>query len=309
MAASYCALPGWRGLSRFEHPMPAAWSGVAVAHFWPAASARRSPLRAMLQGLAALDDARWVRLRAAWGRCVLGASQFVVLLGLIDYASDTYMVAPLLLGAASVLVHQGVLTGNRWYHAVAVAEVVLALHADFFVPSWLDRRDVLWVLLLIWAALLLARRALSISAPAMGGGAGLLALAVMAHVAYHRPWSDAGLWAVAFAAMLAALTPRDCSCCTTGRPSPCRTSRSCARCTRGSRSPGTSRAGRVAARSLSPWRSCASSPSSRSGDASSFSPPRSGPTSTTCGPAWLPRSSWPGPSRPSTTGRARCACP
>src|SRR5258707_2785977 len=216
MAASYCALPGWRGLSRFEHPMPAAWSGVAVAHFWPAASARRSPLRAMLQGLAALDDARWVRLRAAWGRCVLGASQFVVLLGLIDYASDTYMVAPLLLGAASVLVHQGVLTGNRWYHVVAIAEVVLALHADFFVPSWLDRRDVLWVLLLIWPALLLARRALSISAAAMGTGAGLHALAVMAHVAYHRPWSDAGLWAAFFAAVLAALTPRD----TTERSSP-----------------------------------------------------------------------------------------
>jgi hypothetical protein len=33
----------------------------------------------------------------------------------------------------------------------------------------------------------------------------------MAHVAYHRPWSDAGLWAVAFAAVLAALTPRDTS--------------------------------------------------------------------------------------------------
>jgi len=209
MAGSYFALTAWPGLSPFEHPIPAAWSGVAVAHFWTVASDRRSPLRAMLQGLAALDDERWVRLRAAWGRCVLGASQFVVLLGLLDYPSDTYMVAPLLLGAASVLVHQGVLTGNRWYHAVAIAEVFLALHADFFVPSWLDRRDVLWVLLLIWAALLLARRALSISAPAMGGGAGLLALAVMAHVAYHRPWSDAGLWAAFFAAMLAALTPRD----------------------------------------------------------------------------------------------------
>ena len=121
----------------------------------------------------------------AWGRAVLAASQAVVLLGIVDRATNSHMVAPLLLGAASVLVHQGVLTGNRWYQAVAIAEVVLALHADFFVPSWLDRRDVLWVLLLIWAALLLARRALSISAPAMGGGAGLLALAVMAHVAYH----------------------------------------------------------------------------------------------------------------------------
>jgi hypothetical protein len=74
-----------------------------------------------------------------------------------------------------------------------------------------DRRDVLWVLLVIWGGLLLARRALGISAAAAGTAAGLLALFVMGHVAYHRPWSEAGLWAVFFAAALAALTPREAS--------------------------------------------------------------------------------------------------
>src|SRR5258708_40047189 len=112
------------------------------------------------------------------------------------------MVAPLLLGAASVLVHQAVLTRQRWYFAAAAAEVALALHADFFAPSWLDRRDVLWVLLVLWGALLLARRLASIPAARLGSWVALLAMAVMAHVAYHRPWSDAGLWAVAFATAL-----------------------------------------------------------------------------------------------------------
>jgi len=211
MGGSYFALTAWPGLSPFEHPMPAAWCAVALAHFWTAASDRRSPLRAMLQGLAGLDDAGWVRLRVAWGRCVLAASQFAVLIGLLDYAADTYMVAPLLLGAASVLVHQGLLTRHPWYLGAALAEIALALHADFFVPSWLDRRDVLWVLLLVWGGLLLVRRAAALSATATGTGAGLLALAVMGHVVYHRPWSDAGLWAVAFGAVLAACTPRDAS--------------------------------------------------------------------------------------------------
>jgi hypothetical protein len=151
MGGSYFALTAWPGLSPFEHPMPAAWCAVALAHFWTAASDRRSPLRAMLQGLAGLDDARWLRLRVSWGRWVLAASQFAVLLGLIDYESDTYMVAPLLLGAASVLVHQAVLMSHSWYLGAALAEIALALHADFFVPSWLDRRDVLWVLLVAGA--------------------------------------------------------------------------------------------------------------------------------------------------------------
>ena len=52
--------------------------------------------------------------------------------------------------------------------ARALAEIALALHADFFVPSWLDRRDVVWVLLVAWGGLLLARRALAISAAAAG---------------------------------------------------------------------------------------------------------------------------------------------
>jgi len=211
MAGSYFALTAWPGLSPFERPMPAAWCAVAVAHFWTAASDRRSPLRAMLQGLAGLDDDAWVRLRVAWGRCVLAASQFVVLLGLLDYESDTYMVAPLLLGAASVLVHQGVLAGNSWYLGAALAEIALALHADFFVPSWLDRHDVIWVLLVAWGALLLARRILAISARGAGTAAGLLAMFVAGHVLYHRPWSEAGLWAVGFMAVLAALTPCESS--------------------------------------------------------------------------------------------------
>src|SRR6185295_18750346 len=131
MAGSYFALTAWPGLSPFDAPIPAAWCGIGLAHFWTMASAHRSPLRSALMAVARLDEEAWVRLRTSWGRAVLFASQLLALLGLLDYPTDTYSVAPLLLGAASVLIHHGVLMGGTWRYVAAGLEIALALHADF----------------------------------------------------------------------------------------------------------------------------------------------------------------------------------
>lgn len=210
MTGSYFGLTAWPGLSPFEHAVPAAWCGVALAHFWTVASAQRSPLRTLLQGVAALDGEAWLRLRAAWGRFVLAAAQALVLLALLDRSTDSYAVAPLLLAAASVLAHHAVLHGSLWRHVAAAGEVLLALHADFVVPSALDREDVVWVLLLLWAALLLVPRLVGRAlAPSVAGRvAAVLAVLAMAHVFYHHPGSTTGLWAVGVLAVLGALTPR-----------------------------------------------------------------------------------------------------
>ena len=213
ITGSYFGLTSWPGLSPFEAPVPAAWCGVLLTHFWTVASAARSPLRSLVQELAALDDDAWTRLRRSWGRLGLFASQGLVLLGILDYARDSYAVAPLLLGAASVLIHQAIPLESRLYFALAAGEIGLALHADFFVPSYLHRDQVVFVVLLIWAGFLLARRAWPkpVGARLMGVAAPLLALIVMGHVLYHHPSSNTGLWTFALLAAFAALTPRETS--------------------------------------------------------------------------------------------------
>src|SRR5205807_2275958 len=143
-------------------------------HFWILASYARSPLRTMLQRLAKLDEAAWQSLRRPWGRCLLAATQGAVVFGLTDYESDTYMVAPLLVGAATVFIHQGVIllralpansvsaaqSGrgfNRgvFYLVMAAVEITAALHADFLVQSYLSRENVIWAILLMWLAVLM----------------------------------------------------------------------------------------------------------------------------------------------------------
>jgi hypothetical protein len=209
MAGSYfllTALPGW---SSFDHPVPGAWCALGLGHFWILLTYARSPLRTILQRVAALDDAAWVSLRRSWGRCVLAATQGATLWGLMDYKADTFMAAPLLAGAATILIHQGILRRSVVYYIVAGLELAAALHADFLIPSYLHKGDIIWVFLAIWLALLAAFEILRGKLPPglVGKIAAVLSVFVMAHVLYHRPWSAAGLWGMGLGALLAAWSP------------------------------------------------------------------------------------------------------
>ena len=119
------------------------------------------------------------------------------------------MVAPLLAGAATVLIHQGAIRRSMVSLMLAAIELVIALHMDFLIPSYLPREDIIWVILAIWLALLTAYEFLRerISAATIGRLAAPLAVLVLAHVLYHRPWTAAGLWGAGLGVLLAAWQP------------------------------------------------------------------------------------------------------
>ena len=210
VTGTYFSLTWMPGLSPFDAPMPAAWAAVVLSHFWTLVSHQRSPLRTAIQRLAAIDGQQWFDLRRSWGVCLLIATQAVVLFGMLDWKSNTFMVAPLLIGAASILIHQGAIRRSAIYFGLAGVQLFVALHADFLIDSYLEKDDVVWAVFGIWAAILLVHQCLSRRVEINGLGvvaAGLAAL-TMLHVFYHQPSSTIGLWAVALGAALAALTPR-----------------------------------------------------------------------------------------------------
>jgi len=211
MAGAYFAATAFPGLSPFGHPVASAGVAIALAHFFTLASIQQSPLRTGIQRLAAIDTETWQSLRRPWGVCLLVAAHAMALWGMLDYGHHPKMVAPLMIGAASLLIHQGVLRKSHVYPLIAQAEIALALHMGFFVDSYLAPKDVIWVLLGLWAATLVLQSALSRVAVGweMGGHALLFAGLTLAHVFYpHHPSSATGLWAVALGAVLTALTPR-----------------------------------------------------------------------------------------------------
>ncbi|MDP7739897.1 MAG: hypothetical protein QGF67_00550 [Lentisphaeria bacterium] len=210
VTGTYFSITWYPGLSPFDNYMAAAWVAVAVAHLFTLASHQRSPVRALLQEIARIDGETWIELRRSWGYFILVASQFLVLLGVLDFQSDTYQVAPLLAAAASVWIHHGVIRRSTVYCVVAVVQLLMALHMDFVIASHLDRDHVIWVLLALWAGIVfghpLLRRRLPLHQLRVIGLA--FFFACVPHVIYHRPDSAAGLWAVLFMAIILAFTPR-----------------------------------------------------------------------------------------------------
>jgi len=209
MASTYFALTALPGLSPFSHPVASAWAAIGMAHFFTLASVQRSPLRTAIQRLAAIDAPGWQALRRPWGLCLLAASQAMALYGVL--LNGGLMVAPLILGAASVLAHQGILRQSRVYSMLAQAEIAIALHVGFLgIPSYLPPAHVVWAVLGLWAALLALRPWIARLDPGweMAHHAGIFAALTLVHVVYHGPGSTAGLWAFGLGALLAALTPR-----------------------------------------------------------------------------------------------------
>jgi hypothetical protein len=210
MLGSYFLLTRLPGLSPFDFPIPSAWSAFGLGHFWMLFSAHPSPPRTFLQRIGNLDDAQWEAHRSSWGVFLLAATQASLAWGLTDQATHPYLVAPLFLGGASLLAHQAYIRGSVPLYVFAALEGLVALHADFFVTSYLPKDQVVWALLALWAAFLSASEARPDGGVRKGVGVislGLGAL-VMGHVFYHHPDSSIGLWAFTAASLLAALTPR-----------------------------------------------------------------------------------------------------
>jgi len=210
MTGSYFLLTALPRFSPFDYPMPGAWCALALGHFWIVASNARSPLRTAIQRLAKLDDPAWNSLRRSWGLCLVAATQGVTLWGIADYASDTKMVAPLLAGAATILIHRAIIRGSPVTLVLAALELLAALHLDFLIPSYLPKDYVIWALLGAWFSLLVAHRFLSrkLRPEIVGQIALILGALVLAHVFYHRPWSGVGLWGLGLGVVLAAWNPQ-----------------------------------------------------------------------------------------------------
>ncbi len=210
MVGSYFSLTGLPTLSPFDFPIASAWCAIALGHFWTTASAQQSPLRTLIQRMGAIDDSLWSTLRRSWGLFLAVAIHISVLWAVTHYSLDTFMMAPLIAGVASVLIHQGLYRKSTAYFVVAGCEIILALHADFWVPSYLAKDHIIWSILGLWAAFELTQlfRSSPIDAKSTGIIATLFGAFVMGHVFYHHPDSTAGLWGVALAALLFAFTSR-----------------------------------------------------------------------------------------------------
>ena len=211
MAGSYFLPTALPGLSPFDDPMPAAWCALGLGHFWIILSQERSPLRTFIQRLARLDDLSWDSHRRSWGYFLLAATQGAVLWGLVDFPGKPLMVAPLLAGAASIFIHQGILRRSSIYLIVAGVQLMAALHLDFITPSYVPKDAIIWVGLAAWLGLLAAFEALpgKLQPKLVGRITAGLGLLVLVHILYHRPWSPVGLWGMGLGAMLLAWTPTD----------------------------------------------------------------------------------------------------
>ena len=211
MAGSYFLLTALPGLSPFDAPMAAAWCALVLGHFWILLSYERSPLRTLIQRLAALDDPSWDALRLSWGYCLLAATQGAALWGLVDSSNNPLMVAPLLAGAASIFIHQGILRRSAGYLTVAGVQLMVALHLDFFIQSYVPKDAIIWVGLGAWLGLLAALDSLpgKLQPRLVGRIAAVLGLLVLAHILYHHPWSPVGLWGMGLGAILLAWSPTE----------------------------------------------------------------------------------------------------
>ncbi|OGV78135.1 MAG: hypothetical protein A3K19_15590 [Lentisphaerae bacterium RIFOXYB12_FULL_65_16] len=210
VTGSYFAVTWFPQISPFQHAVPAAWTAILLVHFWIAASSRRSPLRTALLALGGLSGDAWLRLRQSWGLVLVVAVHIPVGSAMLDSRTDPHLLAPLLAGCASVVLHRGLVNRAVPYFAVAGVELLAALHAGFLVPSWLPAEQVVWVLLGLWALALglHAQFRARITVPRLGTSLACWAGLVFLHILYHRPWSGPGLWAFAFLALLGSLTPR-----------------------------------------------------------------------------------------------------
>jgi len=182
--------------------LPATVWLLALGHVWLGLVASPA-LRRWLVGDTFADQ-----VAPLWRGFACAASQVVVLWIVLGGKLGSHASAPLLAGAASILIHAAAANGARWLSALALVEVVVSIHLDFLTPSHLPRSMVIWVLLGLWGALLLADKLLrGRLREQAGAGSQALVLLVFAQICYAGPGSTAGLIGMALGAGLYALAP------------------------------------------------------------------------------------------------------
>ena len=217
MSGVFFGVTGLPGLSPFVFPMASAWTSVVIAHLLILLSCRQSPLRTLIQHVGGIGAEEWQAHRRLWGTFLTFAVHGVVLHGLLSggpaHSADT---TPLLAALSSVLVHQawiGSPCANA-YRAVAVVELVLALHLDFLLPAGspglIPARHVVWFVLSSWlgAAVFWTRVRQPLPARVMWCAAGGLALLSAGHLCYHGAASGSGVLIAALLTLAGLLTPK-----------------------------------------------------------------------------------------------------
>ena len=211
MISAFFALTFFPKMRPDGFPYNAAFCAVLLAHFFTALSYERSPLRTFIQWMSEINDELWHVLRRDWGACQLILVHIAVGWGVINYGQNTYLLAPLIFAAFSLVLHHGIIRKSPVYLGIAGLELLIALHMDFFVPSYLPQDYVVLALLVGWVIALISLLVLDKTRKLGIYGyfaAGFSAL-VMAHIIFHHhPWSSPGLWSFAVMAVLIALTPR-----------------------------------------------------------------------------------------------------
>ena len=196
-------------MSPFDYQVNAAWCAIIFSHFWTLLSYERSPIRTAIQKMGGINDESWHNLRRGWGYFLIVVTQIAMVWGLMNCINNTHMIAPLLVGGASIFIHQGIIKRSPYYYGVAASELLLALHAGFLVPSWLPKEQVIWCVVFMWIAMLVIHEFLrrKFDVEKLSGIYIGLAVLLILHVFYHEVNSTVGLWAFAAGAVLAAFTP------------------------------------------------------------------------------------------------------
>ena len=211
MGGSYFAVTSFEGLSPFEAPMEGAFAGIALLHLWTFATTQHRSAAGLLGWFAGLDKEAWARVRTLAGLLALWAVQFLVLYAIADPRRPDVAVAALLLGGATLFFHHGYHRGMTIYFDLGGLQLLAALHADRLVPSALDLRRVVWVLLLLRAFCVWALYRPSpdpVTAEWISRWRVVLAIVILGHVFFHRPWTGQGLFAFALLTLSVAFMPR-----------------------------------------------------------------------------------------------------
>ena len=208
MTSTYFTITTLPKLSPFDYPVNGAFCAIILGHLWIASGYPKVVIAAFMQQLIRLGGEKWLALRHSWGVFIAVAVHIAVGWGIFNY-TNPHLVAPLLLGVASISLHLGFLKKSPTFFGIAGLEILLAVHADFLVPSWLDKDYIIWLFIAIWTIILvgleLLRKRVNARLPVHAYIG--LTLLIAAHLMYHGLNSTVGLTGFATTAILAALTP------------------------------------------------------------------------------------------------------